>query len=193
MYQHGNGFTTDKTSIDLQYVIDNQKNKKMIIYVYIYIIKTTMSIPTISTVNIDDSNNDIDKFTIYDVVRRSSLVQKIKLLFVQDVLIEGKDITITNIKNEKKLIEIFDEYQEHYDDVMKYYDTLTIYNLKDESYLRKGLQKEILNFMLPYNINTEEFGKIVYKKDTKYTEYMYSGGWSETVKMEICPIHQNSP
>ena len=70
---------------------------------YIYIIKTTMSIPTISTVNIDDSNNDIDKFTIYDVVRRSSLVQKIKLLFVQDVLIEGKDITITNIKNEKKI------------------------------------------------------------------------------------------
>ena len=157
----------------------------MIIYVYIYIIKTTMSIPTISTVNIDDSNNDIDKFTIYDVVRRYSLVQKIKLLFVQDVLIEGKDITITNIKNEKKLIEIFDEYQEHYDDVMKYRGTITIYNLEEDSLLRSGLQKEVLSFVMPYmDLKSEEFGKIVYKKDTKYTEYMYSGGWSETVKME---------
>ena len=57
-----------------------------------------------------------------------------KLLFLQDIVIEDNDITITNItniKNEKKLIEIFDEYREHYDDVMKYYDTITLYNLKN--------------------------------------------------------------
>ena len=73
-----------------------------------------MSTPTISTVNIDESH-DIVKFTIYDVIRRSLLVQKMKLLFLQDIVIEDNDITITNItniKNEKKLIEIFDEYRE---------------------------------------------------------------------------------
>ena len=139
-----------------------------------------MSIPTISTVNIDDSH-DIVELTIHDVIRRSLLVQKMKLLFLQDVIIEDNNITIINIKNEKKLIEIFDEYREHYDDVMKYYNTITIYNLEDDSLLCKGLQKEIINFMVPFT-NTNEFGKIIYKKDTKYTEYMYSGGWSENVK-----------
>ena len=135
-----------------------------------------MSIPSISTVNIDEPH--VVKFTIYNVICRSLLVQKMKLLFLQDVIIEDNEITITNIKNEKKLIEIFDEYREHY---MKYYNTITIYNLKNESLLRKGLQKEIINFMVPFT-NTNEFGKIVYKKDTKYTEYEYFGGWSENVK-----------
>ena len=144
-------------------------------------LKVTMSNPTTITANIEDSAKAEES----DHVRRYSLVQKIKLLFVQDVLIEGKDITITNIKNEKKLIEIFDEYQEHYDDVMKYRGTITIYNLEEDSLLRSGLQKEVLSFVMPYmDLKSEEFGKIVYKKDTKYTEYMYSGGWSETVKME---------
>lgn len=122
--------------------------------------------------------------TIYDVLRRTSLVQTMKLLFLLDVVIKGNDITIKRVVNEKKLIEILDEYRDHYDDVMKYRDTITIYNLEEDSLLRSGLQKEVLNFMTPYmEWKSGEFGKMVCKskKDTKYKEYIYNGGWEEVM------------
>ena len=122
--------------------------------------------------------------TIYGVIRRISLVQKMKLLFLQDVVIKGNDICINRIVNEKKLIEILDDYTAHYDDVMKYRDTITIYNLEEDSLLRSGLQKEVLSFVMPYmDLKSEEFGKMVYKskKDNKFKEYIYNGRWEEVM------------
>lgn len=122
--------------------------------------------------------------TIYDVTRKNSFVQKMKLLFLQDVIINGNDICITRIVNEKKMIEILEEYRAHYDDVMKYHGTITIYDLEEDSLLRSGLQKEVLNFVRPYmDWKSVEFGKLVYKskKDNKFKEYIYSGGWEEVV------------
>lgn len=115
------------------------------------------------------------EYTIYGVIRKISLVQKMKLLFLQDVVIKGNDICINCIVNEKKLIKILEEYRDHYDDMMKYYDTITIYNLEEDSLLRAGLQKEVLTFMIPYTkYEYGDFGKIVYNNK----EYIYNGGWS---------------
>ncbi len=110
--------------------------------------------------------------TIYEVIRNTSLIQKMKLLFLQDIVINGKDICITRIVNKKKLIKILEEYREHYDDLIEYYDTITIYDLEEDSLLRAGLQKEVLRFMIPYiDANSGgEFGKIVYKNK----EYIYN-------------------
>ena len=122
--------------------------------------------------------------TIYRVIRKNYLVQTMKLLFLQDVVIEGNDICIKRIVNEKKLIEILDDYTAHYDDAMKYRDTITIYNLEEDSLLRSGLVKEVLKFMLPYmEWKSGEFGKMVYKskKDNKFKEYIYNGGWEEVM------------
>ncbi len=109
--------------------------------------------------------------TIYDVIRKISLAQTMKLLFLQDVVIKGNDICINRIVNKKKLIKILEECRDQYDDV-KYCDTITIYNLQEDSFLRVGLQKEVTRFTIPYT--TEEFGKIVYNNK----EYIYNGGWS---------------
>jgi len=117
--------------------------------------------------------------TIYGVIRRISLVQKMKLLFLQDVVIKGNDICINRIVNEKKLIEILEDYRD-YDYIMKYHDTITIYNLEEDSLLRAGLRKEVLSFVMPYmDWKSGEFGKMVYKcdKDRKYKECTYNGGW----------------
>ena len=50
-----------------------------------------------------------EECTIYGVIRKNSFVQKMKLLFLQDVIINGNDICITRIVNEKKLIEILEK------------------------------------------------------------------------------------
>ena len=117
--------------------------------------------------------------TIYCVIRKISLVQKMKLLFLQDVVIKGNDICINRIVNEKKLIEILEDYRDDYDDV-KYHDTITIYNLEEDSLLRAGLRKQVLTFMTPYpyiDWDSGEFGKIVFKSnDNKIKEYIYDGG-----------------
>ena len=117
---------------------------------------------------------EYQEFTIYGVIRKISLVQKMKLLFLQDVVIKGNDICINRIVNEKKLIKILEEYRDEYDGV-KYCDTITIYNLEEDSLLRAGLQKEVARFMIPYTkYEYGEFGKIVYNNK----EYIYNGGWS---------------
>jgi len=54
------------------------------------------------------------KSEISDVLCNISLVQKMKLLFLQDVIINGNDITIKRIVNEKKLIKILEDYRHHY-------------------------------------------------------------------------------
>lgn len=89
-------------------------------------------------------------YTIYDVVAKLRHVQEMKLLFLQGITRNKRDITIHNIVNENALIKILDRYADHYDDVMKYKGTITIFNLDRNSFLRVGLEKEILNFMTPY-------------------------------------------
>lgn len=125
--------------------------------------------------NVPESTSEC---TIYGVIRRISLVQKMKLLFLQDVVIKGNDICINRIVNEKKLIEILEDYREHYDYITKYDDTITIYNLEEDSILRSGLRKELLSFVMPYmDWKSGEFGKIVCKGNDKIKEYIYAGGW----------------
>ena len=139
---------------------------------------------SVSEKSCNSESTSQEECTIYGVIRKNSFVQKMKLLFLQDVTINGNDICITRIVNEKKLIEILDDYTAHYDDVMKYRDTITIYNLEEDSLLRSGLVKEVLNFMLPYmEWKSEEFGKMVLKskKDNKFKEYIYKGGWEEVM------------
>lgn len=90
-------------------------------------------------------------YTILDVITKLRHVQEMKLLFLQGITInKHKDITIHNIVNENELIKILDRYHDHYDDVMKYNGTITIFNLDKNSFLRVGLQKQILRFMIPY-------------------------------------------
>jgi len=67
--------------------------------------------------------------------------------------VKGRDICIHEIVNEKALIKILDRYKDHYDDVMKYNSTITIFNLDKLSFLRAGLEKEVLRFMIPYLLN----------------------------------------
>lgn len=89
-------------------------------------------------------------FTLEDVVRKHKLIQEMKLLFLQGIKISGRDIQIHHIVNEKALIRILEKYREHYDDVMAWKGVITIFNLCDLSFLRVGLEKEVLPFMEPY-------------------------------------------
>ena len=73
-----------------------------------------------------------------------------KLLFLQGITKRGKDISIHQIVDEKALVKILERYRDHYDDVMKYKNVITIYNLDRLSFLRVGLEKEVLPFMEPY-------------------------------------------
>lgn len=88
--------------------------------------------------------------TLFDVCKKILHVQEMKLLYLQGVCIEGKHICIKQIVNEKALIKILERYRDHFDDVMKYNNTITIFNLDASSLLRAGLTKQVLKFMIPY-------------------------------------------
>ena len=91
-----------------------------------------------------------EEFTLEDVLRRHQLVQQMKLLFLQGIKINGRDIQIHHVVDEKALIRILDKYRDHYDDVMGWKGVITIFNLEELSFLRVGLEKEVLPFMKPY-------------------------------------------
>lgn len=93
---------------------------------------------------------DEDEYTLHDVVRKIGIIQDMKLLFLQGITKRGKDISIHQIVDEKALVKILERYRDHYDDVMKYKNVITIYNLNRLSFLRVGLEKEVLPFMEPY-------------------------------------------
>ena len=94
---------------------------------------------------------EASEYTISDVLRKILHVQEMKLLYLQGgVCVKGKDIHIHEIVNEKGLTKILERYRDHFDDVMKYNDTISIYNLDRLSFLRVGLEKEVLRFMIPY-------------------------------------------
>ena len=101
-----------------------------------------------------------EEFTLEDVVRKHQLVQEMKLLFLQGVKLDGRDIQIHHIVNEKVLIRILKKYREHYDDVMKWKGVITIFNLEELSFLRVGLEKEVLRFMEPYFLDLKNQGPI---------------------------------
>jgi hypothetical protein len=88
--------------------------------------------------------------TLFDVCKKILHVQEMKLLYLQGVSIEGKHICIKQIVNEKALTKILNRYRDHFDDVMKYNNTITIFNLDALSLLRVGLTKQVLKFMIPY-------------------------------------------
>ena len=96
------------------------------------------------------TDEEEDEYTLNDVVRNIGIIQDMKLLFLQGITKSGKDISIHQIVDEKALVKILERYRDHYDDVMKYNNVITIYNLDRLSFLRVGLEKEILPFMEPY-------------------------------------------
>lgn len=106
-----------------------------------------------------NQNMTEDEYTLYDVVSKIGLVQDMKLLFLQGINKNGKDISIHHIVNEKALVKILERYRDHYDDVMKYKNVITIYNLDKLSFLRVGLEKEVLRFMEPYIDNDDFYSK----------------------------------
>jgi len=59
-------------------------------------------------------------------------------------------LILQKIVDEKALVKILDRYKDHYDEVMKYNNIITIFNLNRLSFLRVGLEKEVLRFMEPY-------------------------------------------
>jgi hypothetical protein len=91
-----------------------------------------------------------EEYTLNDVVRNIGLIQDMKLLFLQGITKKGKDISIHHIVDEKALVKILERYRDHYDEVMKYNNVITIFNLNKLSFLRVGLEKEVLKFMEPY-------------------------------------------
>lgn len=95
-------------------------------------------------------NFKMEDYTLHDVLNKIKLVQEMKLLFLQGVNLSGRDIRIHHVVDEKALINILTKYQDHYDDVMGGNNTITIFNLSKSSYLRKGLEKQVLPFMKPY-------------------------------------------
>ena len=97
-----------------------------------------------------DEDEEEDEYTLNDVVRNIGIIQDMKLLFLQGITKRGKDISIHQIVDEKALVKILERYRDHYDDVMKYKNVITIYNLDRLSFLRVGLEKEVLPFMEPY-------------------------------------------
>jgi len=94
-----------------------------------------------------------DEFTLNDVVQKHHVIQEMKLLFLQGVKLDGKDIHIHHVVNKKGLIRILDKYRDHYEEVMGWKGVITIFNLDELSFLRVGLEKEVLRFMEPYDFS----------------------------------------
>ena len=95
----------------------------------------------------------VEEITIFDVLRKIQHIQDIKLLFLQDAFFEGKDVYIKNIINRNTVIRIIKKYPNHYKNLIINDNTIVIKNLCKLSFLRVGLEKEMLRFMEPYFID----------------------------------------
>ena len=91
-----------------------------------------------------------ETLTIEDVVINLQHIQDMKLLFLQGVKFFNKDAFIYRIVNKNTLIRILQKSPTHYKNLIIENDTITIKNLCILSFLRVGLEKEILRFMVPY-------------------------------------------
>lgn len=93
----------------------------------------------------------MDTYTLDDVLQKIILVQDMKLLFLQGITRRGKDIIIHHIVNRNSLIKVIQKYSHHFDDVMAFpHGSITIFNLSHLSFLRVGLQKQVIRFIEPY-------------------------------------------
>lgn len=117
-----------------------------------------------------------DNYTLHDVVNKIKLVQEMKLLFLQGVALSGRDIRIVCIVNENELIKLLNKYRDHFDDVMGGNGTITIFNLSKSSYLRMGLEKQVLRFMKPYMTDNNQRRRCRVKNGVKWVwmEYLPS-------------------
>ena len=121
-------------------------------------------------------NFKMEDYTLHDVLNKIKLVQEMKLLFLQGVNLSGRDIRIHHVIDEKALINILTKYQDHYDDVMGGNNTITIFNLSKSSFLRKGLEKQVLPFMKPYMTDNNQRRRCRVKNGVKWVwmEYLPS-------------------
>lgn len=98
-------------------------------------------------------SNEEEVLTIKDVVQNLIYIQQMKLLFLQGVTFDGKDVHIHHIINRSSLLKILREkkYRKHYKNLfINNDDSITIHRLNKLSFLRVGFEKEILPFMEPY-------------------------------------------
>jgi hypothetical protein len=97
------------------------------------------------------SNQDEEEiFTISDVVNRIINIQDFKLANLQECLFIGKDVLITKIVAKKSLVRLIEKYRKHYSKVEIDENTILIKKLSKLSFLRVGLEKEILKYAENY-------------------------------------------
>jgi len=97
------------------------------------------------------SNQDEEEiFTISDVVNRIINIQDFKLANLQECLFIGKDVLITKIVAKKSLVRLIEKYRKHYSTVEIDENTILIKKLSKLSFLRVGLEKEILKYAENY-------------------------------------------
>jgi hypothetical protein len=91
-----------------------------------------------------------EQYTIKDVIRNIEIIQDMKLLFLQSSIFNGKDVIITNIVDKKALLRTIEKYRNHYSTIEINEHNIVIKRLSKLSFLRVGLEKEILTFMENY-------------------------------------------
>ena len=98
----------------------------------------------------DENDNDLEKLTIDDVIRNLVIVQDIKLLHLQTVFFNHKDVLITKFVNKNTLLRILEKYRAHYSQIKINQDNILIKNLCELSFLRVGLEKDTLKLIDVY-------------------------------------------
>ena len=98
----------------------------------------------------DENDNDVEKLTIDDVITNLVLVQDIKLLHLQTVFFNHKDVLITKFVNKNTLLRILEKYRAHYSRIKINQDNILIKNLCELSFLRVGLEKDTLKLIDVY-------------------------------------------
>jgi hypothetical protein len=91
-----------------------------------------------------------ETYALQDVINKIQIIQDMKLLMLQKCTFIDKDVKIYQIVNKKSLLKIIERYKKHYKNIHINEDNIIIEMLCDLSFLRVGLEKEILKFMEPY-------------------------------------------
>jgi putative lipase involved disintegration of autophagic bodies len=103
------------------------------------------------TQDIIETIDQEETYTIEDVMHKIKTIQDMKILFSQQgVIFNDKDVKINHVVDKNALLKTIERYRNHYTNIEVDRDSISINNLSDLSYLRVGLEKEILRFMKPY-------------------------------------------